>query len=50
MAAVLLALRMADNSRPASGAFACIGLLELEAFEPELRRWGITTELEEGDR
>ncbi|SEJ23826.1 Saccharopine dehydrogenase NADP binding domain-containing protein [Pseudomonas linyingensis] len=49
MAAVLLALRMAASGPPASGAFACIGLLELDAFEPEFRRWGITTELEEGD-
>lgn len=47
MAAVLLALRMAENGPPASGAYACIGLLELEAFEPEFRRWSITTELEE---
>lgn len=47
MAAVLLALRMAAEGPPADGAYACIGLLELEAFEPEFRRWGITTELEE---
>lgn len=46
MAAVLLALRMAADGPPAGGAYACIGLLELEAFEPEFRRWGITTELE----
>ena len=45
MAAVLLALRMAGSGPAASGAFACMGLLKLEAFEGEFGWWGLLLRL-----
>jgi hypothetical protein len=45
MAAILLARRLARGEEVPSGAGACTGLLALEEFEPEFRRWGMVTDI-----
>lgn len=45
MAAILLARRLARGDALPSGAMPCMGLLALEAFEPEFARWGMRTDL-----
>jgi uncharacterized protein YbjT (DUF2867 family) len=45
MAAILLARKLARGEIPARGAQPCMGLLTLAEFEPEFRRWGMTTEI-----
>lgn len=45
MAAVLLARRLAGGEAMASGARACMGLLELAEFEPEFARWGMVCDV-----
>ncbi|WP_256657350.1 saccharopine dehydrogenase family protein [Pseudomonas sp. 2FE] len=47
MAALLVTRKLVKSELNLTGAFACTGLLELDEFEPEFRRWGITTEIEE---
>lgn len=48
MAAILLARRLARGDAPLQpGARACVGLLPLDAFEPEFARWGMVTDLVE---
>lgn len=47
MAAILLARRLAAGERLGEGATPCMGLLQLEAFVPEFRRWGMVTDLVE---
>jgi hypothetical protein len=47
MAAILLARKIARNELPERGAYPCMGFLELEDFEPEFARWGITTVVKE---
>jgi hypothetical protein len=49
MAAILLARRLAQGAGPRAGAQACMGLLALDAFEPEFARWGMVTEVVEDD-
>ena len=44
MAAILLGRRLAGGAALPAGAGPCTGLLALAAFEPEFRRWGMTTE------
>jgi saccharopine dehydrogenase-like NADP-dependent oxidoreductase len=48
MAAVLLALRLAQGRTPRSGAQACMGILDLADFESEFERWSITTSVAYG--
>nr|WP_248766976.1 saccharopine dehydrogenase NADP-binding domain-containing protein [Pseudomonas sp. MWU12-2345] len=43
MAAVLLACKLAKNELRLTGAFPCMGLLELEEFEVEFQRWKFTS-------
>jgi hypothetical protein len=45
MAAILLARQLARGAAWSPGARACVGLLKLEAFEPEFRRWGMQTDI-----
>jgi hypothetical protein len=45
MAAILLARRLAQGRALPVGAHACVGLLELEAFQPEFARWGMATDV-----
>lgn len=45
MAAILLARRLACGEALPAGAMPCVGLLSLEAFEPEFARWGMSSEL-----
>jgi hypothetical protein len=45
MAAILLARRLASAASLPAGAMPCMGLLRLADFEPEFRRWGMSTEL-----
>jgi len=47
MAAILLARRLAAGQPLPPGAMTAAGLLELAEFEPEFRRWGMTTEWEQ---
>jgi hypothetical protein len=47
MAAILLARKLARGEITARGAHTCMGFLTLSEFEPEFRRWGITTVVEE---
>lgn len=47
MAAILLARRLARGERLGPGAFPCAGFLRLDEFEPEFRRWAISTTVEE---
>jgi saccharopine dehydrogenase-like NADP-dependent oxidoreductase len=47
LAAVLLAEKLADAGAMTPGAYTATGLLKLDEFEPEFRRWGFTTEIEE---
>lgn len=47
LAATLLARRLANGGLRHAGAFACIGFLQLSDFEPEFRRLGIVTSIEE---
>ena len=46
MAAILLARKLARGEMTARGAHPCMGFLTLSEFEPEFRRWGITTVVE----
>lgn len=48
MAALLLALKLAQNQLPQTGAFACLGFLQLDEFTAEFERWGFTTTVVEG--
>ncbi len=45
--AILLARRLAKGQLAKAGAFACMGFLRLADFEPEFRRLGISTSIEE---
>jgi saccharopine dehydrogenase-like NADP-dependent oxidoreductase len=45
MAAILLARRLARGDALPIGAHACVGLLTLAEFEPELARWGMVTDV-----
>ena len=47
LAAILLARRLTKRAIGAAGAFACMGFLRLADFEPEFRRLGIVTSIEE---
>lgn len=47
MAAIVLARRLALAQAHPHGAMACVGLLDLAAFEPEFARWGMLIELAE---
>lgn len=47
MAAVLLACKLANNQLHLTGAFPCMGLLELEEFETEFQRWKFTSAVAE---
>jgi hypothetical protein len=47
LAAILLARRLATGRLAEPGAFACMGFLRLADFEPEFRRLGIETSVEE---
>lgn len=47
MAAILLARKLARGEMKVRGAHPCMGFLALSEFEPEFRRWGITTVVEE---
>jgi len=47
MAAILLARKLARGELALRGAFPCVGLLRLEEFESEFRRWRISTLLRE---
>ncbi len=47
MAAVLLACKLANNELHLTGAFPCMGLLELEEFEAEFQRWKFTSAIVE---
>jgi hypothetical protein len=47
MAAILLARRLAQASDLPAGAHPCMGLLQLDEFQPEFRRWNITTRVTE---
>jgi hypothetical protein len=47
MAAALVTRRIASGELQNSGAFPCVGFLALSDFEPEFRRWGISTTVEE---
>lgn len=47
MATVLLACKLASGELSLSGAFPCMGLLTLEEFDAEFRRWNITSEITE---
>ncbi len=47
IAAILLARKLARKEIDERGARPCMGLLTLAEFEPEFRRWGITTKIEE---
>jgi saccharopine dehydrogenase-like NADP-dependent oxidoreductase len=49
MAAILLARRLARGETFAPGATPCMGLLALADFEPEFARWGMVTDLLEGE-
>ena len=49
MAAILMARKFARGMSLPSGAYACMGFLELEEFAPEFARWGMVTDIiEEG--
>jgi saccharopine dehydrogenase-like NADP-dependent oxidoreductase len=45
MAAILLARRLAQDQGLPAGAHACVGLLTLEAFQPEFARWSMATDV-----
>ena len=47
MAAIVLARRLARGEAFRSGAFPCMGFLNLSEFAPEFARWKITTRMEE---
>ena len=47
MAAILPTRKLARGEIPKVGAYPCMGLLTLSDFEPEFRRWGMTTLIEE---
>jgi len=47
MAAILMARRLATGSISRTGAYPCMGFLNLADFEPEFARWGMTTVIEE---
>lgn len=47
MAAILLAKKLARGDAIASGAFACMGMLQLAEFETEFARWGMLTDVVE---
>lgn len=47
MAATLIARRLALSQAFPQGAMACMGLLDLGAFEPEFARWDMRTDLVE---
>jgi hypothetical protein len=50
MAAILLTRKLARGEITEQGAYPCMGLLALSDFEPEFRRWGMTTMIEEHPR
>jgi hypothetical protein len=45
MAAILLAQKLAGGEALPVGAMPCMGLLRLDDFEPEFRRWGMLTDI-----
>lgn len=45
MPTILLARRIARGRGPGSGAFACAGLLTLDEFGPEFRKWGMQVDV-----
>jgi hypothetical protein len=47
MAAILMARKLARGEIAARGAYPCMGFLSLADFEPEFRRWNMTTVVEE---
>jgi NAD(P)-dependent dehydrogenase (short-subunit alcohol dehydrogenase family) len=47
MAAILLARKLAKGKIATRGAYPCMGFLTLSEFEPEFKRWGITSVIEE---
>ena len=47
MATLLLALKWAKNPPKQTGAFACLGFLQLDEFTAEFQRWGFTTNIVE---
>lgn len=49
MAAILLARRLARGEVFPAGAFTAAGWLALSEFEGEFARWGMATDIEEGD-
>ncbi|HEY8357459.1 MAG TPA: saccharopine dehydrogenase NADP-binding domain-containing protein [Ramlibacter sp.] len=49
MAAILLARRLARGEELPIGAMPCMGLLRLQEFEPEFRRWDMQVDLLEED-
>ncbi|WP_017903524.1 saccharopine dehydrogenase family protein [Pseudomonas asplenii] len=50
MATVLLACKLAKGHIDQRGAMPCMGLLQLEEFEPEFQRWNFTSAMVEGAR
>lgn len=47
MAAILLARKLARGQVMPTGAFACMGMLQLAEFKPEFARWRMETDLVE---
>jgi len=47
MAAVLISRKILAGAPPLRGASACMGLLDLEEFEPMFRQWGMHTAIDE---
>lgn len=47
MAAIVLARAISRGEGPGPGAYPCVGLLPLTAFESEFLKWGMTTEIVE---
>lgn len=47
MAAIILARKLARGEMSVRGAQACMGLLELTAFDPEFKKWNISTIVKE---
>jgi hypothetical protein len=49
MAAILLARRLAAGEVMEPGARACVGLHALTEFAPEFAKWGMVTDVLDGD-
>ncbi|WP_416772868.1 saccharopine dehydrogenase family protein [Pseudomonas sp. RHF3.3-3] len=49
MATVLLACKLAKGEILRTGAMPCLGLVQLQEFEPEFQRWGFTSAVVDGE-